>query len=181
MIEISGLSKAFAGTPALHEVDLSVAPGELICLLGPLGCGKSTLPRPQVAARVAAALELVGLAGFDRRLPQELSGGQAQRVALARCLVVEPRVLLMDEPFSALDAHLRKSLREELKALQRRLGLTTIFVTHDQEEAMELADRIVVMRTGRIEQQGTPARWRSLAGPRTCGPIRRALPPMWPA
>jgi len=105
---------------------------------------------------VAAALDLVGLAGFDRRKPQELSGGQAQRVALARCLVVEPKVLLMDEPFSALDAHLRKSLREELKALQRRLGLTTIFVTHDQEEAMELADRIVVMRQGRIVQEATP-------------------------
>jgi putative spermidine/putrescine transport system ATP-binding protein len=114
------------------------------------------LPRAEIAARVQAALALVGLQGFDARLPQELSGGQAQRVALARCLVVEPKVLLMDEPFSALDAHLRKSLREELKALQRRLGLTTIFVTHDQEEAMELADRIVVMRSGRIEQTDTP-------------------------
>lgn len=114
------------------------------------------VPRPEIATRVAAALDLVGLAGFDRRLPQELSGGQAQRVALARCLVVEPKVLLMDEPFSALDAHLRKTLREELKSLQRRLGLTTIFVTHDQEEAMELADRIVVMRSGQIEQEGTP-------------------------
>jgi putative spermidine/putrescine transport system ATP-binding protein len=116
------------------------------------------LPKDDIAARVDAALALVGLAGFGRRLPQELSGGQAQRVALARCLVVEPKVLLMDEPFSALDAHLRKFLREELKALQRRLDLTTIFVTHDQEEAMELADRIVVMRAGRIEQIDTPGR-----------------------
>jgi putative spermidine/putrescine transport system ATP-binding protein len=116
------------------------------------------LARGEIDAKVTAALGLVGLAGFARRLPQELSGGQAQRVALARCLVVEPKVLLMDEPFSALDAHLRKSLREELKALQRRLGLTTIFVTHDQEEAMELADRIVVMRDGAIEQIDTPGR-----------------------
>jgi putative spermidine/putrescine transport system ATP-binding protein len=114
------------------------------------------LPKPEIAAKTAAVLELVGLAGFAGRLPAELSGGQAQRVALARCLVVEPKVLLMDEPFSALDAHLRKNLREELKSLQRRLKLTTIFVTHDQEEAMELADRIVIMRAGRVEQVGEP-------------------------
>jgi putative spermidine/putrescine transport system ATP-binding protein len=115
-----------------------------------------SLPKAEVARRVAAALELVGLSRFARRRPAELSGGQAQRVALARCLVVEPKVLLMDEPFSALDAHLRANLREELKALQRRLKLTVIFVTHDQEEAMELADRIVVMDNGRIEQIGRP-------------------------
>ena len=115
------------------------------------------LPRTEIARKVTEALELVGLAGFDKRRPTELSGGQAQRVALARCLVVEPKVLLMDEPFSALDAHLRKNLREELKHLQRRLKLATIFVTHDQEEAMELADRIVVMSDGRIEQIGPPS------------------------
>lgn len=115
------------------------------------------LPRDVIAEKVAEVLRLVGLAGFAKRHPAELSGGQAQRVALARCLVVEPKVLLMDEPFSALDAHLRANLREELKALQRRLGLTTIFVTHDQEEAMELADRIVVMNAGQIEQIGPPA------------------------
>ena len=114
------------------------------------------LPRAEIAAKTAGVLELVGLSAFGKRLPAELSGGQAQRVALARCLVVEPKVLLMDEPFSALDAHLRKSLREELKSLQRRLNLTTIFVTHDQEEAMELADRIVVMQAGRVEQFGPP-------------------------
>jgi putative spermidine/putrescine transport system ATP-binding protein len=114
------------------------------------------LPRSAIAEKVATALRLVGLDGFGNRRPSELSGGQAQRVALARCLVVEPKVLLMDEPFSALDAHLRANLREELKALQRRLKLTTIFVTHDQEEAMELADRIVVMSAGRIEQIGPP-------------------------
>ncbi len=114
------------------------------------------LPKAEIAAKTAAVLDLVGLGGFAARLPSELSGGQAQRVALARCLVVEPKVLLMDEPFSALDAHLRKNLREELKSLQRRLKLTTIFVTHDQEEAMELADRIVIMRAGRVEQVGAP-------------------------
>ena len=114
------------------------------------------LPRAEITRKVAEALELVGLSGFGKRRPTELSGGQAQRVALARCLVVEPKVLLMDEPFSALDAHLRKNLREELKQLQRRLGLATIFVTHDQEEAMELADRIVVMSNGAIEQIGPP-------------------------
>ncbi len=114
------------------------------------------LPKAEIAAKTAAVLDLVGLAAFAKRLPAELSGGQAQRVALARCLVVEPKVLLMDEPFSALDAHLRKGLREELKALQGRLDLTTIFVTHDQEEAMELADRIVVMQGGCVEQVGPP-------------------------
>ena len=114
------------------------------------------LPKAEIAAKTAAVLDLVGLQAFAKRLPAELSGGQAQRVALARCLVVEPKVLLMDEPFSALDAHLRKGLREELKALQGRLDLTTIFVTHDQEEAMELADRIVVMQGGRVEQVGPP-------------------------
>ncbi len=114
------------------------------------------LPAAEIERRVAAALDLVGLAGYGKRLPSELSGGQAQRVALARCLVVEPRVLLMDEPFSALDAHLRAHLREEVKALQRRLGLTILFVTHDQEEAMEIADRIAVMDGGRLQQVGRP-------------------------
>lgn len=112
--------------------------------------------KTEIAQRVSDALQLVGLTGYEKRKPSQLSGGQAQRVALARCLVIEPEVLLMDEPFSALDAHLRQNLRIELKQLQRRLGLTTIFVTHDQEEAMELADRIVVMSDGKIEQIGTP-------------------------
>jgi putative spermidine/putrescine transport system ATP-binding protein len=114
------------------------------------------LPAAEIERKVAAALDLVGLAGYGRRLPSELSGGQAQRVALARCIVVEPRVLLMDEPLSALDAHLRAHLREEVKALQHRLGLTILFVTHDQEEAMEIADRIAVMDAGRLQQVGRP-------------------------
>ncbi|MCX5496730.1 ABC transporter ATP-binding protein [Kaistia dalseonensis] len=114
------------------------------------------LPRATVNQKVAEVLELVGLKGFEHRHPGQLSGGQQQRVAIARCVVLEPKILLMDEPFSALDAHLRVRLREEVRTIQRRLGLTTVFVTHDQEEALTLADRIVVMNAGRIEQIGTP-------------------------
>jgi putative spermidine/putrescine transport system ATP-binding protein len=115
------------------------------------------LPRATVAAEVASALALVGLTGMERRYPRQLSGGQQQRVALARSLVLKPKILLLDEPFSSLDAHLRVRLRDELKAIQRRLQLTTIFVTHDQEEALTLADRIVVMNRGAIEQVGAPS------------------------
>jgi putative spermidine/putrescine transport system ATP-binding protein len=115
------------------------------------------VPADIAKAKVAEALKLVGLAGYEHRYPRELSGGQAQRVSIARCLVVEPKLLLMDEPFSALDAHLRLRLREEVKLIQERLGLTILFVTHDQEEAMEIADRIVVMNAGRIEQVGRPS------------------------
>jgi putative spermidine/putrescine transport system ATP-binding protein len=114
------------------------------------------LPRHVVAEKVNSALALVGLSGLEKRYPGQLSGGQQQRVALARSLVLEPRILLLDEPFSSLDAHLRIRLRDELKAIQRRLGLTTVFVTHDQEEAMSLADRIVVMNRGAVEQVATP-------------------------
>jgi putative spermidine/putrescine transport system ATP-binding protein len=114
------------------------------------------LPREAIAREVAGALALVGLDGLEKRYPRQLSGGQQQRVALARSLVLKPRILLLDEPFSSLDAHLRLRLRDELKAIQRRLGLTTVFVTHDQEEALTLADRMVVMNRGAIEQVGTP-------------------------
>jgi putative spermidine/putrescine transport system ATP-binding protein len=114
------------------------------------------LPRNVVAEKVMSALALVGLSGLEKRYPSQLSGGQQQRVALARSLVLEPRILLLDEPFSSLDAHLRIRLRDELKAIQRRLGLTTVFVTHDQEEAMSLADRIVVMNRGAVEQVAAP-------------------------
>jgi sulfate/thiosulfate transport system ATP-binding protein len=115
--------------------------------------------RPSDDAIRARALELlrrVGLEGFERRLPHELSGGQRQRVALARALAVEPRVLLLDEPFGALDAKVRADLRRWLRRLHEELGLTTVLVTHDQEEALELADDVVVLEHGRIAHHGSP-------------------------
>jgi ABC-type Fe3+/spermidine/putrescine transport system ATPase subunit len=112
--------------------------------------------RAEIAARVGEALELVQLAGLERRYPRELSGGQQQRVALARALVVRPGVLLLDEPLSNLDAKLRQEMRLEIVEIQRRLGITTVFVTHDQEEALSIADRIAVMSEGRIEQIDDP-------------------------
>jgi spermidine/putrescine transport system ATP-binding protein len=115
------------------------------------------VPRAEARRRVAAALELVRLQGFERRRPAQLSGGQQQRVALARALVLEPSVLLLDEPLGALDAKLRKALQVELKALQEAVGITFLYVTHDQEEALTLSDRLAVMSGGRIEQVGTPA------------------------
>jgi ABC-type Fe3+/spermidine/putrescine transport system ATPase subunit len=114
------------------------------------------LDRRQIQHKVADALALVELEGLAGRYPRELSGGQQQRVALARALVTEPKVLLLDEPLSNLDAKLRDRLRIELRALQRRLGLTTLFVTHDQAEAMALSDRIAVMTKGRLVETGTP-------------------------
>ncbi|AHD13363.1 Spermidine/putrescine import ATP-binding protein PotA [compost metagenome] len=105
-------------------------------------------------ARVREALELVELGNFAGRYPHQLSGGQCQRVALARSLVTRPRLLLLDEPLSALDARIRKHLREQIRAIQRELGLTTIFVTHDQEEALTMSDRIFLMNQGRIVQSG---------------------------
>jgi ABC-type Fe3+/spermidine/putrescine transport system ATPase subunit len=113
-------------------------------------------PTAEVADRVRRAIELVSLAGFEDRYPAQLSGGQQQRVAIARALVLEPEVLLLDEPFNALDAALRLSMQIELRKLIERIGVTSIFVTHDQVEAMTLADTIAVMRAGRIEQCGRP-------------------------
>jgi sulfate transport system ATP-binding protein len=109
------------------------------------------------AARVEALLKLVELEGLGQRYPSQLSGGQRQRVALARALAVEPRILLLDEPFGALDATVRKTLRRELRRLHDATGLTTVFVTHDQDEALDLADRIALLNGGRIEQVGAPA------------------------
>jgi iron(III) transport system ATP-binding protein len=113
-------------------------------------------PRPEIRARVAELLSLVGLADQAPKYPAQLSGGQQQRVALARALALSPGLLLLDEPLSALDARVRARLRGEIRDLQRRLGITTIMVTHDQEEALTMADRIVVMNHGRIEQVGRP-------------------------
>ncbi len=113
-------------------------------------------PKKEIAARVDELLGVVGLAGYHERYPNQLSGGQRQRMALARALAVEPKVLLLDEPFGALDATVRKELRVWLRRLHDEVDVTTLFVTHDQEEAMDVADQIVVMNEGRIEQTGSP-------------------------
>src|SRR3712207_6622 len=113
-------------------------------------------PKPEIRARVQELLELVHLEQFADRLPSQLSGGQRQRMALARALAVEPKVMLLDEPFGALDAKVRRELRDWLRRLHDEVHVTTVFVTHDQEEAMEVADEIVVINDGRVEQVGTP-------------------------
>jgi putative spermidine/putrescine transport system ATP-binding protein len=114
------------------------------------------LPSAEIRRKVQESLDLVGMSDYGQRLPSQLSGGQQQRVALARALVLEPKILLLDEPFSNLDAALRVYLREELRRIQQRIHITTIFVTHDQEEALTLADRIAVMKSGHIEQIDRP-------------------------
>ncbi|MEM6402679.1 MAG: TOBE-like domain-containing protein [Cyanobacteria bacterium P01_D01_bin.116] len=114
-------------------------------------------PKAKIKARVDELLDLVQLSGLGNRYPSQLSGGQRQRVALARALAVEPKVLLLDEPFGALDARVRKDLRAWLRRLHDEVHVTTVFVTHDQEEAMEVSDQIVVMNKGQVEQIGTPA------------------------
>ncbi|MDF1584879.1 ABC transporter ATP-binding protein [Marinimicrococcus flavescens] len=120
------------------------------------GLTVSRVPKAEVRARAERALELVGLAGYGARLPSELSGGQQQRVAVARAVVLEPDVLLFDEPLSNLDAKLRRRVREEIRELQQKLGITTVYVTHDQEEALAVSDRIIVMNQAVIAQEGTP-------------------------
>lgn len=127
-----------------------------------IGFGLSVLPSSQrppkkeIHARTLELLKLVKLEGLERRRPSELSGGQRQRVALARALAIRPKVLLLDEPFGALDAQVRKELRRWLRQFHDEIGLTTLFVTHDQEEALELADQVIVMRNARVEQSGSP-------------------------
>ncbi|MGH2915335.1 MAG: ABC transporter ATP-binding protein [Solirubrobacteraceae bacterium] len=120
------------------------------------GLRRRKLAKAQLAGRVAEALALVDLPGFERRTPAQLSGGQQQRVALARALVNEPRVLLLDEPLGALDLKLRKQMQTELKRIQKDVGITFLYVTHDQEEAMAMSDRLAVMNQGKIEQLGSP-------------------------
>jgi putative spermidine/putrescine transport system ATP-binding protein len=120
------------------------------------GLRRRGVAKAPAGSKALDALALVGLAGFADRYPHQLSGGQQQRVALARALVTEPRVLLLDEPLSALDAKVRVQLRDEIRRIQLRLGITTVFVTHDQEEALAVSDRIAVMNAGRIEQVGSP-------------------------
>ena len=120
------------------------------------GLRRKSVDRAETKRRVAEALELVHLPGYDRRKPNQLSGGQQQRVALARALVNQPNVLLLDEPLGALDLKLRKALQIELKRIQTEVGITFVYVTHDQEEALTMSDRIAVMRSGRVDQLGTP-------------------------
>lgn len=120
------------------------------------GLKARTLPKADIAARVAESLRMVRLDGYQNRLPAEMSGGQQQRIGLARAMVIRPTLLLMDEPLSNLDAKLRIELREDIRDIQRRLGITTIYVTHDQEEALAVSDRICVMNKGNVEQIGTP-------------------------
>ena len=215
-LELSHLTKRFGDFTAVHDLNLAVAEGEMVALLGGSGCGKTTtlrmiagfteategrvlvdgkdignlpaykrnvgiffqnyalfphmttydnvafglklkkLPRPEIEKKVSTILGLVRLSGLERRYPRELSGGQQQRVALARALVTEPSVLLLDEPLSNLDAKLRVEMQLEIKRIQRETGITTIIVTHDQEEAISLADRVIVMNAGRLLQVGTP-------------------------
>lgn len=214
-ISCVGLTKSYAGTPALSSFDLTVDRGMIVSLLGPSGCGKTTALRsiagfetadtgtirvgghvvfgdgvdvapdkrrvgmvfqeyalfPHMtvdrnvayglsgrgaSARVDAVLDLVGLAGFNARMPHELSGGEQQRVALARALAPNPEVVLLDEPFSNLDAPQRDRMRREVRQILKDAGATAVFVTHDQEEALAIADVVTVMREGAIVQSGTP-------------------------
>src|SRR5205085_2624775 len=144
-IRLENLRRRYGAVTALDGLTLTLAPGELVALLGPSGCGKTT------ALRL-----LAGLGGFANRYAHQMSGGQQQRVALARALAIRPKVLLLDEPLSALDAKVRVRLRDEIRRVQLDVGITTLFVTHDQEEALAIADRVGVMNKGRLEQLGPP-------------------------
>jgi putative spermidine/putrescine transport system ATP-binding protein len=170
---IAGFEQPSAGTITVNGVDItrrspnqrnvgmvfqSYALFPNMTVAGNIGFGLKIRKRPRadVERRVGELLELIHLEGRGDRYPYQLSGGQQQRVALARALAIEPQVLLLDEPLSALDAKIRLVLRKEIRAIQRQLGITTVYVTHDQEEALSLSDRVVVMSEGRIEQIGTP-------------------------
>lgn len=217
-LELKGISKDLGGKRVVDDLNLHVRSGELVCLLGASGCGKTTtlrmiggfttpdagsillddveintlpperrptamvfqqyalwphmtvfqniafglqlrkLPQAEVRERVERILALVQLGDYARAYTPQLSGGQQQRVALARALVLEPKLLLLDEPLSNLDAKLRIQVREDIREIQRRVGITTVFVTHDQDEASAIADRVGVMKDGRLEQFDTPAK-----------------------
>jgi len=169
---IAGLDRQSGGRVEIAGRDCSAAPPEQrdygivfqsyalfpnLTVARNVAYGLASRPGAETARRVAEMLDLVGLPDIGHRYPGQLSGGQQQRIALARALAPSPRLLLLDEPLSALDARVRLSLRRQIRALHDRLGLTTIMVTHDQEEALTMADRIVVMNHGQIEQVATPA------------------------
>src|SRR5919112_878156 len=159
-IAVRKLHKQYGSFTALDNVSVEVPDGSLTALLGPSGSGKSTLLRVIAGLEQPDAGEVV-VAGarathIPARNPPQLSGGQRQRMALARALAVQPRVLLLDEPFGALDANVRADLRAWLRRLHEEVAVTTVLVTHDQEEAMEVADNLAVLREGRIEQVGAP-------------------------
>ena len=170
---IAGLEQVDSGAVSLDNQDITLVPAEhrpvntvfQSYALFPhmtvfenvaFGLRMQKTPAINIAPRVTEALKMVQLEEFAQRKPHQLSGGQQQRVAIARAVVNKPRLLLLDESLSALDYKLRKQMQNELKALQRKLGITFVFVTHDQEEALTMSDRIVVMRNGKIEQDGTP-------------------------
>lgn len=169
-IQMRDVVKIYPGSTvhALDDFNLDIKPGEMVVLLGGSGCGKSTALRSLAGLEVRGMgkaerrkiameqLELVGLADQAKKYTQQMSGGQQQRVALARALAVKPRVLLLDEPLSALDAKVRVQLRDQIRRIQLTTGTTTVFVTHDQEEALAVADRIGVMNKGKIEQIAAP-------------------------
>jgi iron(III) transport system ATP-binding protein len=170
---IAGLEQANAGRISIDGIDVTAcSPAErdvsmvfqsyaLFPHLSVLenvcyGLRSTRVPKQRAIEQAKVKLDLVGLNGLERRLPSELSGGQQQRVALARAMVLEPKVLLFDEPLSNLDARLRRRVRDEIRGLQQALGLTVVYVTHDQSEALAISDRIIVMNNARIAQDGTP-------------------------
>ena len=171
---IAGFERPTGGSIEINDVDVTDRPANKrnvgmvfqsyalfpnMTIAGNVGFGLKVrkMAKPEISKRVGELLELIHLPDKGDRYPYQLSGGQQQRVALARALAIEPQVLLLDEPLSALDAKIRIILRKEIRAIQRQLGITTVYVTHDQEEALSLSDRVVVMSEGRIEQIGTPA------------------------
>ena len=229
ILQLRQIRKSFDNTEVLKGIDLEVAQGEFITLLGASGCGKTTtlriiaglelpdagqvilegqditncepnkrdvntvfqnyalfphmnvsdnvgyglkirkVPKAEIERKVEQALRLVQLEEYGKRMPDQLSGGQKQRIAIARAVINEPKVLLLDEPLGALDLKLRRQMQLELKRLQKQLGITFIYITHDQEEAINMSDRIGVMHEGILEQLGTPNEVILSAADQLCG------------